>query len=72
MSEEQLQEARRTLAHNPPPTKEACFYRRTFEQLFPGCARWLPHFWMPRWLEAADPSARTLPFYQPQGAAKPR
>lgn len=66
MSDEQLEEAQRRFPDNPPPTKEAYYYRQTFEEFFPGCAGWLPHYWMPRWLKATDPSARTLPFYQPE------
>lgn len=66
VSDAQLEEANQTFPHNPPPTKEAYYFRQTFEKLFPGQAGWLPHFWMPKWLNAMDPSARTLPMYEPE------
>lgn len=66
MSEEQLEKAPQTFPHNPPPTKEAYYFRQVFEDLFPGRAGWLPHYWMPKWLKASDPSARTLPIYLPE------
>lgn len=66
VSEEQLQKAKQMFPSNPPPTKEAYYYRQIFEQLFPGRGAWLPHYWMPRWLNATDPSARTLAFYEPE------
>uniref|UniRef100_UPI0025AE7ABA asparagine synthetase [glutamine-hydrolyzing] n=1 Tax=Doryrhamphus excisus TaxID=161450 RepID=UPI0025AE7ABA len=60
-----LANAPKLFPHNTPPTKEAYFFRRVFEKHFPGGhAGWLPHFWMPSWIDAADPSARTLPFYK--------
>uniref|UniRef100_A0AAY4EQQ1 Asparagine synthetase domain-containing protein n=1 Tax=Denticeps clupeoides TaxID=299321 RepID=A0AAY4EQQ1_9TELE len=50
---------------NPPRTKEAYFYRQIFEKHFPGRADWISHYWMPKWIEATDPSARTLAIYKP-------
>uniref|UniRef100_H3DLD1 Asparagine synthetase [glutamine-hydrolyzing] n=1 Tax=Tetraodon nigroviridis TaxID=99883 RepID=H3DLD1_TETNG len=55
----------RRFPDNPPPTKEPTT-TADLRGVFPGCAGWLPHYWMPRWLKATDPSARTLPFYQPE------
>lgn len=66
VSDEQLAKAEQTFPHNPPHTKEAYYFRHIFEKFFPGRAGWLPHYWMPKWLKATDPSARTLPFYQPE------
>lgn len=45
---------------NPPPTPEAAFYSRIFNSLFPNQRHILPHYWMPEWTDASDPSARTL------------
>lgn len=51
-------------AHNSPRTKEALFYRQIFEKVFKGhYITHIPHFWMPRWCAADDPSARVLPCY---------
>jgi asparagine synthase (glutamine-hydrolysing) len=46
--------------HNPPKTKEQRYYRMLFEEYYPGCAKIVPYFWMPKWVEATDPSARTI------------
>ncbi|XP_072303439.1 asparagine synthetase [glutamine-hydrolyzing] [Eucyclogobius newberryi] len=65
VNDDQMQTARATFPHCPPPTKEAYYYRQVFEKQFPGRAQWLSHFWMPRWTNATDPSARTLSNYAP-------
>jgi asparagine synthase (glutamine-hydrolysing) len=49
-----------------PPTKEAYFYRRLFEEFYPGAAEIVPGFWQPRWVNSGgyvDPSARVLGVY---------
>uniref|UniRef100_UPI003AAA6CB5 asparagine synthetase [glutamine-hydrolyzing]-like n=1 Tax=Centroberyx gerrardi TaxID=166262 RepID=UPI003AAA6CB5 len=61
----QLEKAQKTFPHNPPPTKEAYYFRQVFEKHYPGRAEWLPHYWMPRWISATDPSAQTLSIYKP-------
>jgi len=50
---------------NPPPTKEAYYYRKIFTELFGEDREGLiPYYWMPRWVEgASDPSARVLSCY---------
>ncbi|XP_015259051.1 PREDICTED: asparagine synthetase [glutamine-hydrolyzing] [Cyprinodon variegatus] len=64
VNEEQMEKAAQTFPHNPPKTKEAFYYRQVFERLYPGRAQWLSHYWMPRWISATDPSARTLSIYK--------
>uniref|UniRef100_F6TDM1 Asparagine synthetase [glutamine-hydrolyzing] n=1 Tax=Equus caballus TaxID=9796 RepID=F6TDM1_HORSE len=49
---------------NTPKTKEGYYYRQIFERHYPGRADWLTHYWMPRWINATDPSARTLTHYK--------
>ncbi|KAG8519879.1 Asparagine synthetase [glutamine-hydrolyzing] [Galemys pyrenaicus] len=49
---------------NTPKTKEGFYYRQIFERHYPGRADWLTHYWMPRWISATDPSARTLTHYK--------
>lgn len=66
VNDEQMKKARVTFPHNPPQSKEAYYYRQVFEKTFPGRAQWLSHFWMPRWITATDPSARTLSIYKPE------
>uniref|UniRef100_A0A6P8PDD1 Asparagine synthetase [glutamine-hydrolyzing] n=1 Tax=Geotrypetes seraphini TaxID=260995 RepID=A0A6P8PDD1_GEOSA len=59
-----LEKAAEKFPFNPPKTKEGYFYRQIFEKYYPGNATWLTHYWMPRWIEATDPSARTLKHYK--------
>jgi len=49
--------------HNPPITKEQKYYRYIYESYYPGCAHLTPYFWMPRYVNATDASARTLSLY---------
>ncbi len=64
VNDDQMEKAHKTFPHNPPRTKEAYYFRQVFEKLFPGRAKWLSHYWMPRWITATDPSARTLSIYK--------
>jgi len=54
---------RRDYAVNPPPTAEAAWYRAIFESWYPTAASVIPAMWMPRFVVATDPSARTLSLY---------
>lgn len=49
--------------HNAPVTNEQKYYRQLFESNFPSQGHIIPYFWMPRFIEADDPSARTLKIY---------
>lgn len=51
---------------NPPMTKEQHYYRDLYESHFPNQGSAIPYFWMPRFVEASDPSARTLDVYEMQ------
>lgn len=44
----------------PPKTKEQMYYRYLFEQKYPNRENVIPYFWMPKWSNTTDPSARTL------------
>lgn len=50
---------------NPPPTAEALWYRTLFHEHYPqsAAAAAAPAMWMPRFVAATDPSARTLSLY---------
>ncbi|XP_039676326.1 asparagine synthetase [glutamine-hydrolyzing] [Perca fluviatilis] len=65
VNDDQMEKAHKMFPHNPPRTKEAYYFRQVFEKHYPGRAEWLSHYWMPRWTNATDPSARTLAIYQP-------
>jgi asparagine synthase (glutamine-hydrolysing) len=49
--------------HNNPETKEQQYYREIFEENYPKCGYIIPHFWMPKYVNAKDASARTLQLY---------
>ena len=67
-----LQENIATLLNIEQPDKkfvpsidtEKYYYIKIFTSLFPNCENILPYFWMPKYTEAIDPSARTLVFYK--------
>jgi asparagine synthase (glutamine-hydrolysing) len=46
--------------HLQPKTLEQYYYRRIFDSIFPTTAKILPYFWMPKYTNSNDPSARTL------------
>ncbi len=47
--------------HCTPPTKEAYFYRKTFEEFYPGQSHVLQHYWLPNWIQNnGEPSAKIL------------
>lgn len=48
---------------NPPQTAEQKYYRMIFESHFPGRGNVIPYFWMPKYTDANDCSARSLNFY---------
>ena len=48
------------IVHNQPQLKESYYYRKVFETYYPNKAHIIPHFWMPKWTDCIDPSAREL------------
>lgn len=46
--------------HNMPLLKESYYYRMIFEECYPMKSHVIPHFWMPKWTDSNDPSAREL------------
>jgi asparagine synthase (glutamine-hydrolysing) len=53
-----------TYNHNIPKTMEQKYYRYEFESLFGPCSKIIPYFWMPKYVNAEDSSARSLAIYQ--------
>ncbi|XP_041102177.1 asparagine synthetase [glutamine-hydrolyzing] [Polyodon spathula] len=64
VTDDQIEKAAERFPFNEPKTKEGYFYRQVFETFYPGREKWLTHYWMPKWVNATDPSARTLPIYK--------
>ena len=50
--------------HNQPTTKEQYFYREIFDKKYLNCQNVIPYFWMPKFVNATDSSARTLDIYK--------
>lgn len=50
-------------SYNTPTTQEQLFYRSIFHHYYNNCERLLPYFWMPKFVNANDSSARTLAIY---------
>ena len=46
-------------SHNPPTTPEQLYYRKYFDYYFPNSEKTLPYFWMPKYVNAKDSSARS-------------
>ena len=51
------------LHHNKPTTLEQLFYRLIFEKYYPNKSNTIPYFWMPKYVNATDASARSLNIY---------
>ena len=43
---------------------EKLYYKSIFEKFYPTLSYIMPYFWMPKYTQATDPSARTLDFYK--------
>ena len=50
--------------HNIPKTNEQHYYRNIYDSLYPNTYNVVPYFWMPRFIDATDASARTLNIYK--------
>ncbi|KAI5646002.1 asparagine synthase domain-containing protein [Phthorimaea operculella] len=46
-----------------PTTTESKYYRYVFEKSFPGQYNFTPYYWMPKWVQVSDPSARFIKHY---------
>jgi asparagine synthase (glutamine-hydrolysing) len=43
---------------------EKKYYKDLFNSYYPNCSHILPYFWMPKYIQSTDPSARTLSIYK--------
>jgi asparagine synthase (glutamine-hydrolysing) len=62
-SKEKLNNLKR-LIHNTPDTEEKMYYRKLFDEYYPNMSHLVPYFWMPKYVDASDASARTLNIYK--------
>ena len=63
VSDIKMETAAERFPFNIPKTKESYHYRKIFESKFPGQSHLIPYFWLPKWSNTDDPSARTLSHY---------
>jgi len=54
--------------YTPCIETEKYYYKKLFDSFYPNCSNILPYFWMPKYTDAKDPSARTLTFYKKDDA----
>ena len=40
------------------------YYKDIFKKYYPNCSNIVPYYWMPKYTDATDPSARTLDIYE--------
>jgi len=64
ISDEEFKRERAGITHCPPVLKESYYYRKVFETHFGKHEQLIPHFWMPKWTDVIDPSARELQDYR--------
>jgi asparagine synthase (glutamine-hydrolysing) len=53
-----------TTSYLPCIETEKQYYKEIFDKAYPNCNDILPYFWMPKYTDAKDPSARTLDIYE--------
>lgn len=51
------------ITYNANIDTEKYYYKSLFLEYYPNCQEILPYFWMPKYTNATDPSARTLDIY---------
>lgn len=64
ISDDDMKEASSHFKFNTPRTKEEYYYRDVYDKVYPNREKDIPYFWMPKWTNATDPSARTLDVYK--------
>ena len=63
-SEEDFNKLKIKYKYNTPQTKEQLYYREIFAKHYPGNENVIPYFWMPKYSNALDSSARSLDIYK--------
>ena len=65
---EETETYKKTKTYKPCIETEKLYYKKIFDEAYPNCAHVLPYFWMPKYTNATDPSARTLDLYSSTNA----
>ena len=62
--DEEYEDLRNKYSHMQPYTKESLYYREIFCKYYSDkVSNVIPHYWLPKWGQSKDPSARTLNNY---------
>ena len=64
ISDEEFDEKKNVIEHCKPLLKESYYYRKLYNESYEHCQNLIPHFWMPKWTDVIDPSARELSSYK--------
>lgn len=64
ISDDEFNKQKLNFSHCPPISKESYYYRKVYVKYFGNHDNLIPHFWMPRWSDVNDPSARELNEYK--------
>ena len=64
ITDKEFLNAQTKISHCTPLLKESYYYRKIFENFYPNSEKLIPHFWMPKWSNVIDPSARELKHYE--------
>jgi asparagine synthase (glutamine-hydrolysing) len=64
ITDKDLEDASIRFKFNTPRTKEEYYYRDIYNKEYPKRGKDIPYFWMPKWSDTTDPSARTLDIYK--------
>tara|TARA_Y100000590_G_scaffold452680_1_gene596279 strand:+ start:660 stop:2246 length:1587 start_codon:yes stop_codon:yes gene_type:complete len=64
IADDEFNKQSKNYPHCPPISKESYYYRKIYVKYFGNHDNLIPHFWMPRWTDTNDPSARELNEYK--------
>ena len=63
ITDQEFRREAKKITHCTPLLKESLYYRKIYESFFGRHTSLIPHFWMPKWTDVIDPSARELSGY---------
>ena len=64
VSDDEFSKQKENFSHCKPISKESYYYRKVYTKYFGIHDKLIPHYWMPKWSNVNDPSARELNEYQ--------
>jgi len=53
----------KNITQPPSIETEKQYYKTIFDEYYPNCQHIVPYYWMPKYVQSVDPSARTLAIY---------